>query len=391
VKIAYFDCLSGISGDMILGALVDLGVPLESLKAQLQNLKLKGYNLEARIEEIHHLRATQVEVKVSGAQPDRHLADIRRILEESPLSEGIREKALVVFDRLAEVEAAIHGVSKEEVHFHEVGAVDAIVDVVGSLIGLEILGVEKVYSSPVSLGSGHIKAAHGVLPVPSPATLKLLEGFPVRKTNIPAELATPTGVAILTTLAEKSDVPTFQLQKVGYGAGHRKLKEIPNLLRIFLGEVQIPGSAEQLLLVETNIDDMNPELYPHVMERLFESGALDVYLTPVIMKKGRPGMVISALIPMESREVLIQTLYRETTTLGVRVTPVQRWKLPRDIRVVSTPLGEVRVKVSYLDNHIQMTPEFEDCRRIAREKGMPLREVYQQIQASLTQQGMLND
>ncbi|MDZ7261262.1 MAG: nickel pincer cofactor biosynthesis protein LarC [candidate division KSB1 bacterium] len=385
LRIAYFDCFAGISGDMILGALIDAGLPLEVLRTELTRLNLTGFEISTRQVKKHGLRATKVAVTTSETHPHRNLRDIEEIIERSSLSQSITEKALKIFRRIAEAEAGIHGTTIEDIHFHEVGAIDAIVDIVGSLIGLEQLGVAEVFSSPIRLGSGTVKAMHGILPLPAPATLELTKNYPVIKTEISAELTTPTGAAILTTLASPyREPPEMIVQHIGYGAGTRDLEEIPNLLRVFIAQRKSGYQMDQAFLVETNIDDMNPEFYPYLIEKILAQGAMDAYLTPVIMKKGRPGIVFSALTDFSCLDTIIATLYQETTTLGVRINPVGRKKLPRTIEEIDTPLGKVKVKVIEWEGKKKITPEYEECKRIAQEKKIPLARVYEIINRAVT-------
>lgn len=380
-KIAFFDCFAGISGDMTLGALVDLGLNLDELSYHLDKLHLSGFKLEARPIQKHAISGTKVNVIVSDENhPHRHLSDIRHIIESSELSPDIKEKAHHIFKRIAEVEATIHGTTLEKIHFHEVGAIDAIVDITGVLIGIELLGIEKIFSTPVHLGTGTTKSMHGIIPVPAPATLGLLVDFPVVKTQIPSELTTPTGAALITTLAQPVTQPLeLVVEKVGYGAGQRNLEEIPNMLRILLGRKKAILTSDEVLIVESNIDDMNPEVYPYVIDKLIQAGALDVFLTPIIMKKGRPAIMISILTDHTYLQKVISILYQETSTLGLRIHPVSRQKLPRTTEKIQTPFGEIAVKVAFWEGKKRYIPEFEVCKKIAEEKGIPLKSVYERI------------
>ena len=385
--IAYFDCVSGASGDMILGAMVDAGLPLEDLQGQIDRLGLSGLALRASSVKKKGFGATQVDVLTEDAQHHRHYTEIREIIDSSSLSEAVKERSLRVFYRLAEVESHIHRIGIEEVHFHEVGALDAIADIVGAVAGLDLLEVNRMEVSPLPLGTGFVQSAHGKQPIPAPATLALVRGVPVRGTGVEAELVTPTGAALLTTLADSfGPMPAMRPKAVGYGAGARDL-EWPNVLRMVLGEpVGGPagdsgegGSVERLVVIEANIDDMNPEFYEHVAEVLFSKGALDVYWTPVGMKKSRPGIVLSVLCRPEARQLLAQTVLGETTTLGVRWTWVDRLAVSRRELTVHTSYGPLRVKLSSPDGpDAGLAPEYEDCRRVAREKGIPLWRVYQE-------------
>jgi len=396
MKVAYFDCIAGISGDMTLGALLDAGLPLDVLKSELAKLPIGDFQVEVRTIHKGPIAAKSVTVKVSGqnvgalpaAEPSpsphsRSLAEILAILEESALSPSVKEKAARIFSRLAAAEARVHGVAVEDVHFHELGGVDTIVDVVGAVAGLELLGVEKVYASPIPLARGFVECAHGKLPLPAPATIELLKGVPVKGVDVEAELVTPTGAALITTLAaDFGPIPPMRIEATGYGAGRAELP-FPNVLRIIIGESGesriMNLEADQVVLMETNLDDTTPEVCGYLMERLFAEGALDVFFTPIQMKKNRPGTKVSVLSPPEKVPALLEAIFAETTTLGVRMALMERRKLPRRMVTVSTPYGPVRVKVGLgKDGSVRVaSPEYEDCRRIAEEKGVPLRTVYE--------------
>ncbi|MBN1438099.1 MAG: nickel pincer cofactor biosynthesis protein LarC [Anaerolineales bacterium] len=377
--IAYFDCYSGISGNMALGALMDCGVAPDSLKAELHKLNLGGYRLEVREAEKSGLRGLFVDVPVEEKQPHRHLRDIEEIILRGGFTARIRERSLAVFRRLAEAESRVHGEAVEKIHFHEVGAVDAIVDIVGTAICLEILGVENVYASPLHIGAGTVQSAHGLLPVPAPATAELLRGVPVYGRDVEAELVTPTGAALLAGLAaEFGAAPPMRVERVGYGAGTRDLPWA-NLLRVTIGAVadREPSAARELV-VEANIDDMNPQWYEHVTERLFAAGALDVYLTPIHMKRNRPAVMLGMLVEETRLDPVLGILFAETTTIGVRIHPVERRKLDREEKTVETPYGTVRVKNAKWEGRVMnAAPEYRDCLRLAEEKNVPLKEVWQ--------------
>ena len=383
MKIAYFDCFSGISGNMVLGALLDLGLELGALKEALAGLEVSGYEIEARKVLKRHIAGTLVDVKVQEEGVERHLDDILEIIEKSALPEDVKETCGRIFTRLAEAEARVHRVDIKDIHFHEVGGIDAIVDVVGSVVGLKLLGIEEVYSSPLHLGRGFVECAHGKLPVPAPATLELVKGVPVYGRDIEAELVTPTGAAIITTLAKGfGPSPAMEIEAIGYGAGHKDLP-IPNLLRVSIGRTRRPeeGGYEEdvVIVVEANIDDMNPELYEHVMDKLFEKGALDVFLTPIQMKKNRPAVKLSAIVREADLSGVLDAFFDETTTLGVRLYEVRRKKLSREATVVETKYGKISVKVGKLGSIVKnISPEYEDCRRIASQLGIPLKEVYEE-------------
>jgi pyridinium-3,5-bisthiocarboxylic acid mononucleotide nickel chelatase len=385
VKIVYFDCPSGASGDMILGALVDVGVPLEALRAELGKLGLPGWTLSAREVRRGAFRATKVDVQVeaSAHHAHRHLGDIVRVLQASGLAPGIVAGAVKIFRRLAEAEARVHGGRVDEVHFHEVGAVDAIVDVTGAVLGLHLLGAEAVHVSALPIGGGFVEGPHGRMPIPGPGTAELLRNFPVVDTGVQAELVTPTGAAILTTLAAGAGrMPAMTVEGVGYGAGSRDLPGTPNVLRVFAGSTAGEGASETVAQVETTIDDMSPQLYEPLIERLFEAGALDVFLTPVIMKRSRPGTVLTALCPPDRVSDLSRVLFEESSTIGVRWTEVARARLEREMVTIPTAYGALPFKVSRLGGRVvTVTPEFAEVVRLAREKSLAVREVLDQARA----------
>ncbi|HKW94331.1 MAG TPA: nickel pincer cofactor biosynthesis protein LarC [Methylomirabilota bacterium] len=387
MKTAYFDCPSGASGDMILGALVDAGAPFDALERELAGLGVEGYRLERREVMKAGFRATKVDVHVerTGAGPGQHhhpertLAAILGLIEGSRLAPPVREHAARIFRRLAEAEARVHGTTVERVHFHDVGAVDAIVDVTGACIGLHLLGIEAVHVGALPVGGGFVEGPHGRIPVPGPATAELLKGFPTIDTGVRRELVTPTGAAVLTTLAAGAGaMPAMHVQTVGYGAGTMDL-DTPNVLRLFVGETAVSTPTETIVQVETTVDDMSPQLYEPLLERLLEAGALDVFLTPVIMKRSRPGVVLTALCEPRRVADLSRVLFEESSTIGVRWTAYQRERLDREIVRLTTAYGPIAFKVSRLEGRvITVTPEFEEVRRLARDKGLPVREVLEQ-------------
>lgn len=387
MRIAHLDCFSGASGNMLLGALVDCGLDPGDLDSALAGLGLEGWRFETKRVRRGPIDCALVEVEVSAPQPERHLVDILGLIGAAPLEPAVAQRSGDIFRKLAAAEAAVHGVSVEEVHFHEVGAVDAVIDIVGSVLGFQLLGIEGASCSPLPLGAGWVETAHGRLPVPAPATAKLLEGYPTYGGDAQAELVTPTGAALLTGLCRRfGPMPAMTVRRVGYGAGSRDLPH-PNCLRMFLGDaVGAAPPAESLVLLETSIDDMNPELYEHVIERLLEGGALDAFLTPIVMKKSRPAVLLSALAPADRQAELLRLLFLETTTLGVRAREVARYCLEREWMPVSTAFGEVRVKLGRLEGEVvTISPEYEDCRRAARESGAPLKEVYDRARAAATE------
>ena len=379
MKIAFFDTIGGLSGDMALGALVSAGVPLDELARELQAINVAGFELEARHLERSSIVATKIDVVVTAEQHGhRHLRDIEAIIDGSGLSPRVKEQAKRIFHEVAVAEAHVHNVEIEKVHFHEVGALDSLADIIGVAICLEKLGVEAVFTTPIKVGRlGLVKSQHGNLPVPTPATMEILKGYPIVLTEIPYELTTPTGAAIVKALS-RGVLSTEQIvvERIGYGAGTREIEHLPNLLRVLIGELKEDYRTDEIVSVETNIDDMSPALYPHVIERLLAAGANDAYLVPIIMKKGRPGMLLSTLVDRVKMDAVLDVLFRETTTIGVRIQPVERRKLRRELRQIRTSLGVVNVKVVFQAGVEQLRPEFEDCKRIAGEKRMALQEVY---------------
>lgn len=386
MTLAYFDCPSGAAGDMIMGALVDAGAPFEALREGLHGLDLRGWEIVRHEVRRGAFRATKIDVAIDASAQHAHrtLADILAILERSGLPARVAERARRVFERLADAEARVHGTTRERVHFHDVGAVDAIVDVTGGVLALHLLGVDNVYVSPLPLGGGFVEGPHGRMPVPGPGTAELLRGFPVVDTGARVELLTPTGAAILTTLARPAvRPPAMTLAAVGYGAGTRDFPDTPNMLRCFVGEaVDSGGATETIVQVETTIDDMSPQLYEPLLERLFEVGALDVFLTPVVMKRSRPGTVLTALCAPERVGELTRVLFEESSSIGVRWSEWRRAALPREMVTLATTYGPIAFKVSRLEGRVvTVTPEFADVARVAREKSLPVREVLDQARA----------
>lgn len=381
-KIAYFDTIAGVSGDMTLGALIDAGVPLEYLRDELTKLPISGYELEAKHVQHSGITAVKLEVVVSAKDTHhRHYPDIKKLIETSTLSQRVKESALSIFRTLAQAEAKIHNTPVENIHFHEVGAIDSIVDIVGAVIGLDYLGVETVYSSPVKIGAASTtKSAHGIIPTPAPATMEILRGYPVVFTDVPGELTTPTGAAIVKTLSRGVlSTETITFDAIGYGSGTKIFGALPNLLRVGVGATESPHPEEEITVIEANVDDMNPELYPHVIDKLLSTGARDAFLTPVIMKKGRPGIIITALCTPDIRDAAINVLLTETTTLGVRYRRMNRKTLNREEKTVETEFGSVRMKTVEVDGRTYTKPEFEDCKRIAEKFDIPLIAVYRRL------------
>jgi pyridinium-3,5-bisthiocarboxylic acid mononucleotide nickel chelatase len=374
----YFDCIAGASGDMILGALIDAGLSVDHLRTELAKLPITGWDLQTRRVDKNGFTATKVDITV-GPQPHaRPLPEIERVISSSGLAESIKADALKVVRIIGEAEARIHGMPVEEVHLHEVSGEDAIIDICGALIGLQALGIQAIESSPLPMGRGFIKGAHGQIPLPAPATVAILRGVPITGSAVNAELVTPTGAALIKHLSRRfGPLPSMRLEHVGYGAGTWDLV-IPNLLRVFIGQADADFyDHDTVTVLETNIDDQNPEQQSHVMQRLLEAGALDVTLTPTHMKKDRPGVLLSVIAKPEHRGSLRDLILLETSTLGVREQEVQRSLLHRDRIEVQTPWGKTFVKVGHLPNgQHKYAPEFEDCRRLARSANVPLREVY---------------
>jgi len=382
MRIAYLDCASGISGDMTLGALIDAGVDLGSLQAAIQSLGIPGCSLDVEPATRAGFRGALVRVEHQAEQVHRHLHHILRLIDGSRLTERQKDLARRIFTRLAEAEAKVHGTTIEKVHFHEVGAADSIADIVGSAVGWDLLGVDRVVASAVPTGTGKIQIAHGHSSVPAPATAELLRGVPLAESSIPFELTTPTGAAILVTVAQSfGPLPAMTIERIGCGAGQRDFPEQPNLLRLFVGTAASDAGGEQVSVLETNLDDISGELVGYCTTRLLEAGALDVYATAIQMKKNRPGVKLSVLCKAADVEPLEAILFAETTTLGVRRWPVSRHVLARQAHAVRTPWGMVEGKVGWFaGDPPRFAPEFEACRRIAAEQKVPLRAVYDAAQ-----------
>ncbi len=380
-RIAYFDCFSGISGDMVLGALVDAGADLRQIEAELRKLGLEGWSISAEKVKRGAIFATQVKVETSEGHHHRGLSIILGRIDKAGLTPRAAARACRIFTSLAEAEAKVHNMPVEQVHFHEVGAVDSIVDIVGAAIGFELLGIDEFACSALDVGAGQVKTAHGLLPVPAPATAELLRGAPMYTSGIARELVTPTGAAIATTLSTRyAQIPEMTLQAVGYGAGTADLTEKANVLRILIGESVTSEAGEHwdapVSVIETNLDDMSPQIYGYLVERALAAGALDVFSTAVQMKKNRPGVLLTILCDAAHTARLIDLVFRETTTIGVRTYDVRRKVLDRELVPVATPFGEVRMKISRMNGSVlNATPEYEDCQRLAVEKGIPLKQV----------------
>ena len=380
MKLAYFDCFSGISGDMTLGALLDAGCDLGHLRSELRGLQVPGWELSAEKVWKNGMAATYARVKTEDQQKHRSLDAILEILNNSQLAPAVREHAAAIFQKLGEAEARVHDVPLEKIHFHEVGAVDAIIDIVGACIGFHALGVEKFACSPLNVGGGTAKMAHGVLPVPAPATANLLQGKPTYSNGIQRELVTPTGAAVVATLCGSfGPQPPMSVSSIGYGAGTADLEGQPNVLRLMIGEATekaVPGYDQEITVIEANLDDMNPQIYGYFQEKALAAGALDVFTSPVQMKKNRPGTLLTVLCRPSDAQALMSLIFAETTTFGARTYTAQRRVLPRESVTVATKYGEVRIKLSRVNGHVlHATPEYDDCKKLAEENKVPLQRV----------------
>lgn len=383
MTIAYLDIISGIAGDMTMAAFVHAGVSLDDLSKELRRLPIGPFELTGSHITRSGIDAVHIDVTVPGTpHHHRHLKEILSLIGQAGFSDVTTSRASKIFQVLAEAEARVHNTTPEKIHFHEVGAADAILDIVGTALCLEMLALDQIYSSAVTVGhGGFVQAAHGTLPVPTPATMEILRGYPVVLTGIPHELTTPTGAAIIAALSSgmREDLP-MNVHSIGYGAGTADLKEVPNLLRVLIGEPAGGELHDEVLVIETNIDDMNPEIYPYVLEKLLASGAQEAYLTPVIMKKGRPGILLTALVNRMNLDDVVRCFHTETSTIGLRIRSANRRKLPRKQKIINTSLGPVTIKLIIRDGKETASPEFEECRRIAEERRLPLRTVYSIIE-----------
>ncbi len=387
MKIAYLDTIGGIAGNMTLGAFVSAGMSFETLTDELKKLSLPGFRLERTSVRRSAIDAVHIEVLITDPPKyHRHLHDIIAIIDKSAIGDGAKQRARKIFQVIADAEAKVHNTPVDHVHFHEVGALDSIVDIVGTAICLETLGIEAVYTSPVKLGSGGlITTQHGTMPTPAPATVEILRDYPVRLTDVPHELTTPTGAAIVKALS--SGILTneeLRIIAVGYGAGTREIAELPNLLRVVIGTLGHAMLEDSSVIVETNIDDMNPQVYPHLIDQLLKGGAHDAYLIPVVMKKGRPGMLLSVIADPSALNLIVECIYRETTTIGLRIHHVDRKKLPREIVTVNTSFGVVKAKSIIRDGVRALAVEYEECRRLAGERDMPLLTIMKQLEQELS-------
>ena len=380
----YFDCYSGISGDMILGSLIDLGLSVSYLKKELKKLNISGYEINVKKVEKNQIVGTDIDIVVKERQDHRMLSDVYDLIENSQLNEKIKEMSKKIFQKLAEVESKIHNIEIDNVYFHEVGAIDSIIDIVGSVIGIKKLQINNIFCSYLPLGVGFVTCSHGMIPLPAPATVELLKGVPVYSTNIKHELVTPTGAAIITTLAQHfGEMPLMKINKVGYGAGKTEM-EHPNLLRVFIGELYNDYDFDITSTIETNIDDMNPEIYDYLIQKLMDNGALDVFLTGIQMKKNRPAVKLSVISSVENSDKIVDIIFNETTTLGVRIYNTRRIKLFIEKRTVKTEYGDISVKIGKINDKIKtISPEYEECRRLAEKSNIPLKDIYDLVKKKL--------
>lgn len=384
MRTAYLDAFSGLSGDMIAGAILDAGADFDLLKDMVDTLQLRGCKLSTRRKSVSGIEALKFDVEVVEPQPERHLRDIRAIIQGAGIAPKVARDAIRVFELLADAEAKVHHTTPEQVHFHEVGAVDSIVDIVAAAWGFDLLNVSDVLVSALPLGTGFAKSRHGIIPVPAPATAELLAGFPVRLNDGSAEMVTPTGAAVLKAFARPAaGALRFEIERVGYGAGSKDFADRPNVLRLLLGHQSSAFDADDLLEIVANIDDLNPQIYDHVCERLFAAGARDVTITATIMKKGRPGVILAVLAEPALRDELAGIIFAETSTIGIRFHPVSRLKLPRKTLLVETRFGGIRVKVSGTGSApLTIAPEYDDCHRAALAHHVPLKLVMDEARNS---------
>ena len=391
MKIAYFDCFSGISGDMTVGSLLDAGLKIGTLEKELKKLGLTGYQLEVDKVVKKGISATQFKVRIKEEGVERRFKDILTIIEKSKLDEEIKKETKKIFFNIAQAESKIHRKDLDKIHFHEIGGLDSIIDITSAVIGIKTLGIEEIYSSALPVGKGFVKCAHGVIPVPAPATLELLKNIPTYSGGIESEMITPTGAGIIGTLAKSfRERPLMKIERTGYGAGEKEFT-IPNLLRISIGEKILKDEhskdgyvRDEAVLIETNIDDMNPEFYDYIMERLFSQGALDAFLTPIQMKKNRPAHMLSIVVYEQNLKEILEVLFSESTTLGVRIREIKRLRLAQQNFIAETKYGKIRVKVGIFKGKIKnVAPEYEDCKKIAKQHKVPLKEVYEETKWSV--------
>ncbi|MBI5700351.1 nickel pincer cofactor biosynthesis protein LarC [Candidatus Saganbacteria bacterium] len=381
MKTAYFDCASGISGNMILGSLVNAGVPIEHLKKELAKLRITHYSLLVTRKTNNRINATHIEVKTIKEKNHRSLKDINKIIDNSHLSKKIKVLSKKIFYNLAKAEAKVHKCGINEIHFHEVGAIDAIIDIVGSVTCLAFLGIEEVFCSPINVGSGTTKCAHGTIPIPGPATVELLKGIPIYDSGIKKELATPTGAAIIATLAKSfGPLPRIEVEKTGFGAGGYDLKVQPNFLRVIIGEKELETKKDMVLMIETNIDDIAPKLFDNTITSLLKAGAYDAYFEDIRMKKERAAVKLTVLCPIELEDIILKTIFETTTSFGVRTFLVQREKLGRHFKQINTKYGKAAVKIGTLGKKIMtIAPEYEDYKKLANKHHIPIKKAYREV------------
>ena len=381
MRIAYGDLIGGVSGDMFVAALLDLGVPLKTLRSELRKIRTLEFDLRTDKKFVHSIRAAQFRVICAKQEAPRSWKEVRKLIQDSKLGAGVKNTGLEVFTRLAEAEAKIHGIAVEKVHFHEVGATDSIIDILAAAVGIHELGIDALHFSPVPLGRGMTRSRHGPLPLPGPATLELLKNLPSFGVDVEGETVTPTGAALVRALGESYGAqPGMTIEAIGYGAGQAQFPTRPNLFRLVLGRAAPPSSEEEVLLLETNIDDMNPQLYDHVMDRLFSAGARDVFLSAIQMKKNRPATLLSVICEPDKRQKLSKIILQETTTIGVRYHAVKRIILRRQTKKIKTRYGEVTVKiVEQPDGRKRATPEYDDLRRIAAAQKLPIKRIHDEV------------
>ncbi len=383
MKIAYFNLICGAAGDMILASLVDSGLSLDSLKAELAKIPLKGYSIEEKKVTRSHLAATYLNIEIEETHSHRGLADIEKIIDDSGLKDNVKANAKKIFGKLAIAEAKVHGETVETVHFHEVGMVDAIIDICGAAIAFDMLGIEKIYCSPLTIGSGTVNTQHGVMPVPAPATAELIKGFPVKQTEITQEILTPTGAAILTTMADFSPVPSYMPENSGYGSGTREFDKLPNLLRLIIGNTIEDIESDEINLLETNLDRTSPEHIGYLMDRLLKAGALDVFITPIQMKKNRPGQMLSVICDDERESKITDIIFSSGVTLGIRKGRVKRNILPRKEIIVPTKYGEFSVKLASYEGKVLYFPEYDNVAEAAALSGSSFDDIYFEIISTL--------
>ena len=392
MKTAYFDAFSGLSGDMIVGAILDCGADFEQFERAIKSMPLAGYRLSTRRKTLSGISALKFDVTVSEPQPHRHFGEIRALIDKSSLEPPVKHRAIAIFEVLARAEAKIHNTTPDQVHFHEVGAVDSIIDIVGTAWGLDQLGVGEVLVSPLPMGTGFARSQHGVIPVPAPATAELLSGFPLKLGDGAHEMVTPTGAAVIRALARPASMPlAFEVEKIGYGAGSRELEDRPNVLRLMLGRERAAFESDEMIEISANIDDLSPQIYDHVMTRLFDAGARDVTITPTMMKKSRPAVTLGVIAEAARRDAIAEIIFAETSTIGLRFHAVARLKLHREVHEVETRWGKVRVKTSQAHGRepITISPEYDDCRRIAAEHKVALRVVMEEVREAARAHGSL--